>query len=121
VLGPIDLGTRANRPTVVDGSIWVGVSDSGGDTVIVAPSLEVLNYLGCCAPERGFGAVRGSSLWVYDTPTGTVERWDDQTYQGTANIHVTDPPFYGGQCLTAIAADARFVWVTAAANSNYQC
>jgi serine/threonine-protein kinase len=121
VLGPSDLGKRANRPMVVAGSVWVGVSNSGGDTVIVAPTLEVLKHLGCCAPERGYAAVRGGSLWGYDTPTGTVERWDDQTYQGTANIHVTDPPLYYGQCLTAIAAGARFVWVTAAASVNYHC
>ena len=83
--------------------------------------LEVLQHLGCCAPERGYAAARGGSLWVYDTPTGTVERWDDQTYQGISNIHVTDPPLYYGQCLTAIAAGARAVWVTAAANVNYHC
>jgi DNA-binding beta-propeller fold protein YncE len=121
VLGPIDLGERANRPEVVGGSIWVGVSNSGGDTVIVAPALEVLKHLGCCAPERGYAAARGGSLWAYDTPTGTVQRWDDQTYQGTSNIHVTDPPLYDGQCLNSIAAGARAVWVTAAASINSHC
>jgi streptogramin lyase len=123
VKGPVDLGGRSTQPAVVLGSIWVGLSDSGGDTVIVDPrTLQVVQHLGCCPPERGgSGSAWHGSIWGYDIPTGTVERWDAQTYQGTSNIHVTDPPFYGGQCLTAIAADARFVWVTAAANSNYQC
>ena len=39
----------------------------------------------------------------------------------TANIHVTDPPFYDGLCLTSIAAGAGAVWVTVAANVNYHC
>jgi YVTN family beta-propeller protein len=123
VTGRIDLGERANRPSVVLGSIWVGLSDRGGDTVIVDPrgDLSVINHLGCCAPELGYAAVWDGSVWGYDIPTGTVERWDAQTYQGTFNIHVADPPFYGGQCLTSIAAGARFVWLTAAANSNYHC
>jgi len=35
--GQVDLGQGAARPEVVLGSIWVGLSDSGGDTVIVDP------------------------------------------------------------------------------------
>src|SRR5204862_484130 len=37
VTGSVDLGERAARPEVVLGSIWVGLADSGGDTVIVRP------------------------------------------------------------------------------------
>ncbi len=47
-------------------------------------------------------------------------RWDGQTHQNAANIRVTDPPFYGGLCLTSIAAGAGAVWVTVAANVNYR-
>jgi YVTN family beta-propeller protein len=123
VTGQIDLGERADRPSVVLGSIWVDVSDRGGDTLIVDPrgDLSVNNHLGCCAPALGFAAVLGGSLWSYDIPTGTVERWDARTYQGTFNVHVAAPPFYYGQCLTSIAAGAHFVWLTAKANSNYEC
>ena len=105
------------------GQIWVTVSDSGGETVIVNPrTLEVVERLDCCPPE-GYedGVAIGRSIWTYDTPTGTVERWNAQTYQGMFNTHVTDPPFYDGQCLNAIAADARAVWVTAMASTNYEC
>ena len=59
VTGRIDLGERAARPEVVLGSIWVGLSDSGGDTVIVDPrTLDVVKHLGCCPPERGYDAAR---------------------------------------------------------------
>jgi hypothetical protein len=107
---------------VVLGAIWVGLSDSGGDTVIVDPRLvEVDEHLGCCPPARGYDTAGNGAIWTYDTPTGTVERWNGQTYQGTINIHVVDPPFYGGLCLTSIAFGADVVWVTVAGNLNYGC
>ena len=122
VTGRIDLGEHAARPEVVLGSIWVGLSDLGGDTVVVDPRTpSVVEHLGCCPPERGYDTAGHGSIWTYDTPTGTVERWDGQTHQGAFNIHVTDPPFYGGLCLTSIAAGARAVWVTVAANVNFGC
>ena len=90
VTGRIDLGERAARPEMVLGSIWVGLSDSGGDTVIVDPrTLDVVEHLGCCSPERGYDTVGHGSIWTYDTPTGTVVRWDGQTHQGAFNIHVS--------------------------------
>jgi serine/threonine-protein kinase len=122
VTGHIDLGERAARPEVVLGAIWVGLSDSGGDTVIVDPRLvEVDEHLGCCPPARGYDTAGNGAIWTYDTPTGTVERWNGQTYQGTINIHVVDPPFYGGLCLTSIASGAGAVWVTVAGNLNDGC
>jgi YVTN family beta-propeller protein len=121
VTGRIHLYGRAARPVVVLGAIWVGLSSSGGDTVIVEPrTLQVAN-LGCCPPERSYFTAGGGAIWTYDTRYGTVERWDGQSHQGAFNIHVTDPPFYGGLCLTSIAAGAGAVWVTVAANINYGC
>jgi hypothetical protein len=122
VTGHIDLGERAARPEVVLGAIWVGLSDSGGDTVIVDPRVVAVDeHLGCCPPARGYDTVGDGAIWTYDTPTGTVERWNGQTYQGTINIHVVDPPFYGGLCLTSIASGAGAVWVTVAGNLNDGC
>jgi hypothetical protein len=124
VTGQADLGARAARPEVVFGELWVGLSDGGGDTVIVDPRTRtptVVAHLGCCPPERGYDAAGDGSIWTYDTPSGTVERWSRLTYQGTFNIHVTDPPFYGGACLTSIAAGARAVWVTLGPNLAYAC
>ena len=67
-------------------------------------------------PREGWG-----SIWTYDTPTGTVVRWDGRPIKGASDIHVTDPPYYGGLCLTSLAAGAGAVWVTVAANVNYDC
>jgi hypothetical protein len=120
--GRIDLGDHATRPAVVLGSIWVGLSDSGGDTVIVDPrAMSIVEHLGCCSPERGSDATENGSIWSYDTPTGTVERWDARTYQEAFNVDVTDPPFYGGLCMTSIAAATRAVWVTVVASSGDHC
>ena len=122
VTGPLDLGRRGTRPEVVLGSIWVGLSDSGGDTVAVDPrTVSVLYHLGCCSPSRGDGTAAFGSIWSYDWPTGTLVRWDGRTHQVAHDIRVTDPPFYDGLCLTSIAAGAGAVWVTVAASSNYRC
>ena len=47
----------------------------------------------------GVLAARGSydtggygSIWDYDTPTGTVVRWDGTTYDVASDIRVTAPP-----------------------------
>ena len=118
----IDLGERAGRPEVVLGAIWVGVSDSGGDTRVVDPrTLSVILYLECCALERGYFTAGYGSIWLYDMPTGTVVRWDRQTLDSDSVVHVTDPPIYKGLCLTSIAAGAGAIWVTVAANLNYHC
>jgi len=122
VTGRIDLGEHAARPEVMLGSVWVGLSDLGGDTLIVDPrTVRVVEDLGCCSPKRGYDTAGDGSIWTYDSPTGTVERWDGQTHQGAFNIHVADPPFYDGLCLTSIAAGAGDVWVTVAANLNFHC
>ena len=116
----IDLGERATRPVVVLGSIWVTLTDHGGDTLIVDPRTLYLEPLGCCSPERGFFAAGHGSIWTYDTPTGTVVRWDGRTHQVAANIRVTDPPFFDGPCLSSIAAGAGAVWVTVVARGVWE-
>ena len=122
VVEPTDLGGRAARPEVVLGAIWVGLFDSGGSTVVVDPRTAQVDYvLDCCSPARGYFTGAADSIWTYDMPTGTVERWDGQTHQEASNIHVASPPFYGGLCLTSIAAGAGAVWVTVAPSSNYGC
>ena len=76
-------------------------------------------HLGCCPPERGYVTAGHGSIWRYDMPTGTrraVGRSDPS--DSDANVHVTDPPFYDGLCLTSIAAGAGAVWVTVAAEAS---
>ena len=115
VTGRTDLGQRAGLPEVQFGAVWVAVSDAGGQTLLVDPrSLIVYLHLSCCAPGEqddvdGFG-----SDWTLDWPSGRVVRWDPATYQPVDTIAVTDPPRFGGLCLTSIAAGAGAVWVTVA-------
>ncbi len=69
VTGRIDLGNRAARPEVVLGSIWVGLSDTGGDTVIVDPrTLRAVPASGCCSPEKGYLARPGTARSGNTTP-----------------------------------------------------
>jgi hypothetical protein len=113
---------RIARPEVVFGSIWVGTTQSGGDTVIVNPrTVDMSADLGCCDPTRGRDAIGYGSIWTFDSPTGTVERWSGVSHQGVRNIHVTSPPYYDGLCLTSIAAGAGAVWATVTSNFNYRC
>jgi Protein kinase domain len=119
VTGRIDLGERAARPVVVLGSIWVGLPDSRGDTVVVDPRTLYVYHLGCCAPELGYFTAGHGSIWTYNIPTGSVVRFDGQTHQPAANVRVADPPFADGPCLTSIAAGAGAVWVTVVALGVY--
>jgi DNA-binding beta-propeller fold protein YncE len=124
VTGQANLGHRSARPEIVFGQVWVGLSDEGGDTVIIDPRTRtptVVEHLGCCPPGRGYDTAGSGSIWTYDTPSGTVERWNRLSHQGAANIHVVQPPFYGGPCLTSIAAGERAVWVTLGPNLQYAC
>ena len=75
--------TCAAHPMVVLGRIWVGLSDTGGDTVIVDPrTVQPVLHLGCCPPGP-LGTVGNESIWGADTQDGSVVRWNAQTYQQT--------------------------------------
>ena len=122
VTGRVDLGEHAARPQVVHGSIWVGLADAGGGTTVVDPRTLGTARLSCCPPSHGYFTGGGEgSVWQYDTPGGTVVRWDTRTYESVADIPVTGAPYYGGLCLTSVAAGAGGVWVTVAANLNFGC
>jgi streptogramin lyase len=121
VTGRIDLLGRAARPEVVLGGIWFGGSQSGGATSIIDPrTLRIYGGVGGGQGGRYDTAGYGS-IWDYDTPTGTVVRWDGQTHQVASDIRVTAPPYFDGLCLSSLAVGAGAVWVTVVANSgNYQ-
>jgi hypothetical protein len=112
-----DLGGRAARPEVVLGQIWVAVSPGYVD-IIDLTTLGVLESLDSGPPGRAYDTGAYGSIWDYDTPSGTVVRWDGVTHQPASNIRVTAPPYYGGLCLTSLAAGAGAVWVTVGENSG---
>jgi serine/threonine-protein kinase len=122
VTGHTDLGgKRAGRPAALFGNIWVALPDNA-DTVLVSPHLLTSSHLGCCEEDDNVGAF--DSVWAYDADKGTVQRWNPNTLDlepGDPVIAVTDPPLYGGSCLTSIAAGAGGVWITAAPSIGYTC
>jgi hypothetical protein len=83
--------------------------------MVVEPRTLVAWNLSCCPPANGyFTGGDDGSVWQYDSPGGTVVRWDAHTYQSVVDIPVTGAPFYGGLCLTSVATGAGGVWVTVA-------
>jgi len=122
VNGSIDLGTKAGRPTLRFGAVWVGLSDRGGDTVLVDPRTLTRTSLMCCPLKRDSYSAGGfGSTWSVDSSTGTVVRWGGTTYQVDKVIQVTDPPFYDGSCVSSLAVGAGAVWVTLEPSLNDAC
>ena len=115
----VDLGQTAGRPAAEFGYVWVGLSDGGGDTVLVDPQTLTWSSLGCCGVGVSIGGF--GSVWGYDVSDGEVQRWSPSTYALSHVVQVTDAPFYDGSCLTSIAAGADAVWLTLASAVNYAC
>jgi hypothetical protein len=115
----VDLGQTAGRPTAEFGHVWVGLSDSGGDTVLVDRQTLTRHSLGCCGVGVSIGGF--GSVWGYDVSDGEVQRWNPWTYALSHVVQVTDAPFYDGSCLTSLAVGAGAVWLTLAPAVNYAC
>jgi hypothetical protein len=118
-----DLGQSVGRLVFISGSVWVHVSDGGGTTLLVDPrTLKYLRTLNCCELGDGIDeAVGFGSSWTNDPTTGTTVRWRTQSYKVANAFRLTDPPFFGGFCLTSIAAGAGGVWVTVAHATDHAC
>ena len=109
-----DLGDRATRPVVGLGSVWVYVTDFGGESLLTRIDPRTLDTDGdYVSPEWGHFALGYGSTWWYDVPTGTVARFNG--FLVAATIRVAGAPLAGGRCMTSIATGAGGVWVTVAA------
>jgi DNA-binding beta-propeller fold protein YncE len=109
-----DLGDRATRPVVGLGSVWVYVTDFGGESLLTRIDPRTLDTDGdYVSPEWGHFALGYDSTWWYDVPTGTVARFNG--FLVAATIRVAGAPLAGGRCMTSIATGAGGVWVTVAA------
>ena len=119
--GQVDLGARGQRPFVDFGGILMAVSDGGGTTRVVdAVTMEVRASLACCPPEWGQTIRWHGTDWTYDWPTASVLKW--RSSSNAKSIQVAESaPKGGGPCLTAIAAGADGVWVTAASSLTWYC
>jgi hypothetical protein len=115
-----DLGQTAGRPAAMDGAVWVTLSDNGGFTMLVDPRTlrEAAHYTGFIGPLGTIGADSAGafgSVWQYDVGHGDVQKWHPPNLAPHhGNIYVTDPPIYGGNCITSLAAGGGAIWVTLA-------
>jgi hypothetical protein len=123
-----DLGRRAARPDFVltpsnvlsarggdrlETAVWVGISDFGGSTAVVDRRGRSAGLFPCCPiDEGGTGVnVRGWPF-TYDAATGMVVHWRRGGPGILGRIRVTDAPYWGGLCMTSLAAGAGAIWVT---------
>jgi len=120
IRGRVPVGKGASRPVLRYGDVWIGASP--GTTLIVDPiSLKIRGSLTCCPPEEGSSSAGFGSTWMISWPTGGIVRFDADTRQVAATIHLTDSAMYGGPCETSIAAGAGAVWVTVSPSGGYSC
>jgi serine/threonine-protein kinase len=121
VTGRVDLGQRAGRPSVEFGIVSVVVSDFPHTLVVDPRTLDIVTTQPCCPLGDGYNIDYGhGSEWMTDWPTGAVHRFAFNGYYSLEKvIAVTSPPgFYGGVCLTSLAAGAEAVWVTLAPSAG---
>jgi hypothetical protein len=113
-------GSRATRPELINGEVWVRVEGNKGETYQMDPSsLTQLHWELTGPPTSQENLWAKGRLWWYDAPSGTVF-WEAQrlaTHNGQdRRIRVTRyAPTQGGPCLSSIATADESVWVTAAA------
>ena len=132
VIKRADFAGRAGRILFIYRRLWIPISDyAGGRMILVDPrTLNVVKATSCCSLLQDADAAAGyESQWTNETVSGTTVRWAAITQSLAHVFRVTDPPLYGGDCLTSIAAGAGAVWVTvaaarpddAAAATNWNC
>jgi hypothetical protein len=111
--------SRATRPELLDGQVWVRVEGHKGLTLQLDPSSLSAVHKEVDGPPTSQENVWGNgTYWWYDSPSGTVF-WEAQglaTQNGQRRrIRVTRyAPQQGGPCLSSITIADGSVWVTAA-------
>jgi len=111
--------SRATRPELLDGQVWVRVEGHKGITHQMDPaSLTEARVEPDGPPTSQEDAWRNGTYWWYDSPSGVVF-WEAQglaTQNGQdRRIRVTKyAPQQGGPCLSSITFAGGSVWVTAA-------
>jgi hypothetical protein len=111
--------SRATRPELLDGQVWVRVEGHKGLTLQMDPSsLSEVHWEVDGPPTSQENVWGNGTYWWYDSPSGTVF-WEAQglaTQNGQQRrIPVTRyAPTQGGPCLSSITTAGGSVWVTAA-------
>jgi hypothetical protein len=107
--------SRATRPELIGGQVWVRVEGHEGMTLWIHPAALAKYQQTFDGPPTSAENVWGNgALWRYDSPNGTVVREAEQNGPEQA-IQVTRVlPTQGGPCLSSITIADGSVWVTAA-------
>ena len=111
--------SRATRPELLDGQVWVRVEGHKGVTHQLDPtSLTEVHWEVDGPPSSQENAWGNGTYWWYDSPSGMVF-WEAQglaTQNGQdRRIRITHySPQQGGPCLSSITVADGSVWVTAA-------
>jgi hypothetical protein len=123
VTGHVNVNGAISRVYVFYRQLWLALDEQGTQTLILDPrSLRRLRELNCCPPKEGAAATGFGSTWTVSWPTGVVVRFDAVSKQPLATVHVVaESPFWGGPCITSIAAGAGSMWVTVAPSSGWSC
>jgi hypothetical protein len=107
--------SRATRPELIAGNVWVRVTGHSGQTLWFDPSSLKSVFWEFDGPPRNEENMYGlGARWWYDTPTGAVYRKQERNGP-TRRIPITgSTPTVGGPCLTSITTAGGGVWVTVA-------
>jgi Protein kinase domain len=113
--------SRATRPEITSylHAITVRTTKGGGTDFNIDP-FALTSFLNGKFGPPDLGEYNGDlgALWVYDWPSGTVDR-QEFANGPIRTIRVTESPPYpaGGPCLTSITVGSGSLWVTAAAGT----
>ncbi|MGZ8694645.1 MAG: protein kinase domain-containing protein [Gaiellaceae bacterium] len=129
----VDIGERAGRPSLgpveVDLlprtkgfrgtklAVNVTVSDFDGSEVVVDRTARQVTQFPGDPIGQGFGVLLGGWPWGFDPATGMVIHFRRAAGNWFAKVRVTDAPYWGGLCMTSLAAGAGAIWVTVGPNS----
>jgi hypothetical protein len=106
--------SRATRPELIDGQVWVRVEGHKGMTLWIDPA-SLAKFQTFDGPPTSAENVWGNSvLWRYDSPNGTVVREAEQNGPEQTTQVTRVLPTQGGPCLSSITIADGGVWVTAA-------
>lgn len=107
--------SRATRPELIAGNVWVRVEGHKGMTLWIDPtSLKKVHWEYDGPPTSQENAWGYGALWWYDSPSGTVLRQTEQNGPTHKTPVTRFLPTQGGPCLSSITIAGGGVWVTVA-------
>jgi hypothetical protein len=132
----LDIGERAGRATAdlfpvafmprtkgqggLKLAVFVSVSDFDHSIVVMDRTGREVDRLTGDPIDEGFGVSLDGWPWGFDPATGMAIHFRRGAYGLVARVRVTDAPYWGGLCLTSLAAGAGAIWATVGPNSGVE-